>query len=735
VRRGWSVPPVGRTAAVYAPPAILLAVCWLRLESPREAGEAIVLLVLALLPALLPALRLRLAGAVVAGLLAAWIALGVSPLDEGGLWRELKDGFLEFYDVAVPFDPAAHPDMHGVLLLALFAAGLSLALVLASRRPFLAVLTLVAGAGWPATLVTDDRELTLGVAILAGALWILAALRAEAARTARPAAVAGALVVLAAGVAASSDAVAKDALLGWERWDLYDSPARPVGVDYVWDARYGGLDFPDKRTVVLRIRAPRRAFYWRATTLDAYDGDHWFENLYAVVPRFGGGLLPADPLEPRRARARWVRQQVEVVGLRDEHLVAASTPVQLRADDLGGVFLLSGGVLRTDEPPDIGAAYTVWSSVAQPTPKQLAAAGAVFPAAVQRYLDVDPRVRIRKWGDPGRDEQLRRLFSSQDTEYLWPYRDMVGAAERVTRGARSPYAAVVALENWFRRSGGFRYDEHPSQPAAGVPPLVDFVLRTKAGYCQHYAGAMALMLRYLGIPARVAVGFTSGRFEDGIWTVTDHDAHAWVEAWFPGYGWLSFDPTPGRGRLSALYTVASDSAEASAAIGAATRGVGGGLDPTAGGPRFDGDGGGAADGGGAVGLVWLLAVLLAAVTLAIGLIKLALRRLRYASRDPRRRAAAARRELADFLLDQGLDVPASATLTDLRRLLSEQLGVNGRPFAAAAGAARYGRPGDAETASRQARSELRALLRAVRSRLSTAERARGWIALRSLRRA
>jgi transglutaminase-like putative cysteine protease len=726
---------VGRTAVVYAPAAILLAVCWLRLESPREAGAALVLLVLALLPALLPALRLRLAAAVVAGLVAVPISLGVSPFDEQGIWRTIKDGFLEFYDVAVPFDPARHPDMHGVLLLALFVAGLCLALAIASRRPFLAVLALVAGAGWPATLVTDAHELTLGIALLAGALWILAALRTQASRTARPALVAGALLVLAAGAAASTDAVAKDALLGWERWDLYDSPAVPVGVDYVWDASYDGLDFPDKRTVVLRIRAPRRALYWRATTLDAFGDDRWFENLYAVVPGFVGGVLPTDSLVPRRPRQDWVRQQVEVVGLRDEHLVAASTPVQLRADDLGGVFVLSGGVMRSDAPPDKGTGYTVWSSVAQPTPGQLAAAGAKYPAAVQRYLDVDPRIRIRSWGDSGRAAQLRRLFTSPDSEYLWPYGDMERVAERVTRGARSPYAAVVALENWFRRSGGFRYDEHPPQPQPGEPALADFVLRTKAGYCQHYAGAMALMLRYLGIPARVAAGFTSGRFEDGVWTITDHDAHTWVEAWFPGYGWLSFDPTPGRGQLSALYTVASDSAEASAAIGAATQGVGGGLDPTAGGPRFDGGSGTGNDGGGPVRLIWLAALVLAAVTLGIGLVKLVRRRLRYATRDPRRRAAAARRELADFLADQGLDVPASATLSDLRRLLSEQLGVNARPFVAAAGAARWGRPADVESASRRTRSELRALLQAVRSRLSTTERARGWIALRSLRRA
>ena len=75
------------------------------------------------------------------------------------------------------------------------------------------------------------------------------------------------------------------------------------------------------------------------------------------------------------------------------------------------------------------------------------------------------------------------------------------------------------------------------------------------------------MLRMIGIPSRVAVGFTAGTWKGGVWTVTDHQAHAWVEAWFAGHGWLAFDPTPGRGILSAVYTLASDSADAVAALG------------------------------------------------------------------------------------------------------------------------------------------------------------------------
>ena len=85
-------------------------------------------------------------------------------------------------------------------------------------------------------------------------------------------------------------------------------------------------------------------------------------------------------------------------------------------------------------------------------------------------------------------------------------------ALEVTSGAQSPYEAAALLEIWFREAGGFVYDEQPPSPIGGTPALVDFVSETRRGYCQHYAGAMALMLRLLGVPSRVAVGFASGDY-------------------------------------------------------------------------------------------------------------------------------------------------------------------------------------------------------------------------------
>ena len=79
-----------------------------------------------------------------------------------------------------------------------------------------------------------------------------------------------------------------------------------------------------------------------------------------------------------------------------------------------------------------------------------------------------------------------------------------------------------------------------------MPPLEHFLFESKAGYCQHFSGAMALLLRMGGVPARVATGFSPGGFRrrQGEWVVRDRDAHSWVEAWFDGIGWVTFDPTP-----------------------------------------------------------------------------------------------------------------------------------------------------------------------------------------------
>ena len=314
---------------------------------------------------------------------------------------------------------------------------------------------------------------------------------------------------------------------------------------------------------------------------------------------------------------------------------------------------------------------------------------------------------------------------------------------RATRRARTRRPS--RSETSFRDGESFVYDQSPTT-RGDLPPLVEFVTRTHRGYCQHFAGAMALMLRYLGIPARVGAGFTSGSYDqnDGRWTVTDHDAHTWVEVWFRGYGWLPFDPTPGRGELDGAYSAASlsfDPAAVSAAIGAGLDAADFKLDTE----RFDrgdqsalagrdipGDVSGRSDGGDQGSLLRLLALAAIALAGGIALLKLALRRVRFVTRDPRKVAAACRREVGAFLADQRLDVPESATLEELGDVLRGQAGLDPTPFIDALNTARYGRPEQAGEASRRARRELRRIERGLRRQLSAWERTRGLVSVRSL---
>jgi hypothetical protein len=328
---------------------------------------------------------------------------------------------------------------------------------------------------------------------------------------------------------------------------------------------------------------------------------------------------------------------------------------------------------------------------------------------------------------------------------LGVYESVYATARRVVGEPQNPYAAALQLEGWFR-SGAFHYDQAPPQ-VADMPPLAAFVLRTRSGYCQHFAGAMALMLRFLGIPARVAAGFTSGTYDRGRheWTVTDHDAHTWVEAWFPRYGWLPFDPTPGRGELEGSYTASSphfDLSDGLLAVASTLRKSKNAFDlrklrnasahtakatPTRAVRR-----GGNSNGSGVAALLKLLVLVVAALAAIVALVKLAIRKRRYLTRDPRRLAAACVRELGDFVADQGAGVPPSASLRQLAEMIELEFGVSAQGFAAAAARARFGPAGAAHAAAAETRRELRALCRELRAGLSRPERAFGLVSLRSL---
>ena len=756
---------MGRTVLLAALPAALVMSGWSRLEDPSRGREFLLAAALGVGAAVVPHRWLRIVAELTAVVVVASVAFDLSPLHArpfdgerhffGPLVSRFGNGVIDFYEIGLPFDPAERERMHGVLVLAVFAFTLLASLAIRVRRPVLAAATTLCGAAWPVTLVPEGATTARGVLMLAAALILLAGLRPGARKGGSQALLVGLGIVVAALVAVSSPSVAKGGFLDWQQWQPYKRDAQPVSVQYVWDSDYDGINFPKQATTVLKIRAPRRSPYWRATTLDVFLDDHWREQGQTIDPVSDGDRdnLTGDPYLPSQAiePESWLQQEITVEALQDSHLVAASVPVAYEAGaaaEYGSGIAYVGRLHR-------GQDYQAWSYAPQPTPAQLAAVRPNYPAELfDGFLAVGGSIGLPPFGTVGRNDAVRRSFEFDDR--LVEYAPLYRQAQRVVGRPRNPYAAVVALEAWFRSSGEFTYDESPPV-GAGAPPLVSFVTGHRRGYCQHFAGAMAIMLRYLGIPARVAAGFTTGLYDEDAreWTVADTNAHTWVEVWFEGYGWLPFDPTPGRGRLRSSYTASSlffdaDGATAAFAgvaaaalgldilrnrLGGATaspddrpRGADPGFIPQA--PDRTGSSS-TRDARNDVRLLGLLLAAGAGLLAAFWLLKAGRRQVRYLTDDPRKLAAAVRAELVDYLADQRLSTPTSATPSELGAAVRQRLGVDADRLAEALSAARFAPDPAAERAARVAQRELRGVLRSVRRRLSTKARLRGLVSLRS----
>jgi hypothetical protein len=309
---------------------------------------------------------------------------------------------------------------------------------------------------------------------------------------------------------------------------------------------YGPLPQRSKAATMLVVTAPAPGL-WRMATLDYANGG-W-------VP--AGNALPDLP-EPA---ARQENVRVRVVGLREDLVVAPG-----RIDRVGaaGKVEPADGEAKLIEPmPLAGARYRVAASVVRVTARQLSwdrtplRAGAhaytrlLPPSDSGRQLHalfglLAPLMAVLHPGHPAAKDPrvvalLRRLIFHPAHPAIDPR--VVALARQLARGARTEWEIVTRVERYLLGGGRFRYTTNV--PAPGPQPLVDFLLRTHAGYCQHFAGAAALLLRLAGIPTRVVTGFATGkRVGTNRYIVRDADAHEWIEVYFEGYGWVPFNPTP-----------------------------------------------------------------------------------------------------------------------------------------------------------------------------------------------
>ena len=690
-----------RTAAVSAPALVVVVAAWLRLEQPLTSlWRVLALLVLAVAAALPGRRKLRLVAVAAATVVAARLAVGVDlvpwRLDRPGsgfgvghslsvLGTRFGNGFGDFYGTRLPFDPRVHVAMNELVLSAIFLFALGVALLVAARKPVAGVLVLLVGAGWPSTLLGASHGAVMGAAILAAALVLLAGLGSRRVPALALPAVA---VVAIAAVAVGSATAARHGLVHWQSWNLAHVATGPEDVGFVWNAQYGGLNWSGHPTTVLEVQSARRPSYLRATVLDDFDGNAW-----ALGPP-----QPADSLEPaitRRPRNQ-TRETVTVNALADTHLVGGSVPIRFKT--AAGVPLVNSepGFAALDQNLPHGLRYTVWSYTARPSASALRRSAARYPAELSDdgLLDVGGGVTLPAFGTPDRARRVERLLT-QNTD-LNGYEQLARRAEQVAGRARTPYDAVADLETWFVASGTFHYSNHPTVIS---PPLVTFVTKTHAGYCQYFAGAMALMLRYLGIPARVAVGFAGGTYDPKhhLWDVTDREAHAWVEVWFKGYGWLPFDPTPtspgaaprplqdaagvtaGRagGPTPSQAKHAGRASRADTTVASKLGTQNGFLHGhvASGSPASRLRRGNPSGGANRSRPLLLLLAVLAAAVLGIALTKIAFRLVRSFRRDPRAVAAACRQELTAFLLDQRIEGAAQRDARRSRR--SRPSGVRG----------------------------------------------------------
>ncbi len=248
--------------------------------------------------------------------------------------------------------------------------------------------------------------------------------------------------------------------------------------------------------------------YWRLTGLPDFDGTTW--NMPDRKLREAGGDLNDAP-----SYSTPVSQQFVIGALRGAFAPVAYTPTSLLASTDPLYFVTDTSTIVL--PDGLGAAtsYDVVSAMPDPPADLLAAATSDDPPD-SIYLELP---------DGFADE----------------YRPV---AEAAVAGATTPYGQAIALQTWFRENFTYSLDV----PASDDGDDLDDFLQRRSGFCVHFSSTFAAFARTLGIPARVAVGFTPGDVgADGRYLVRERNAHAWPEVWFDGIGWVLFEPTPGRG--------------------------------------------------------------------------------------------------------------------------------------------------------------------------------------------
>jgi len=269
--------------------------------------------------------------------------------------------------------------------------------------------------------------------------------------------------------------------------------------------------------IVMKVRSSLPV-YWRSTAFDVFLGNGW-ENSDRKPSEIYSEDLPVEIAHEGDVLPELTRELIQTFFIESKlpnTVFAAYNPVSLYFPSQA----YKVDAQKTVIVPimlDKGLIYTVISEVSSATASMLRNAPVNYPKGyVQKYCQL-----------PSMSERFKKLVDS------------------IVAGRSNNYDKVLALMNYLQTT--YKYDLKCPPQGKDENTVEFFLFKARKGYCEHFATALAVMCRYLEIPSRLAVGYATGSFNPltGYYEVSARDAHAWVEVYFPQFGWISFDPTPG----------------------------------------------------------------------------------------------------------------------------------------------------------------------------------------------
>ena len=315
----------------------------------------------------------------------------------------------------------------------------------------------------------------------------------------------------------------------WSRWFSGLHTRSSPGVDFSGEALSLGGPRQLPETPVLRVNAPADVRYRRMVTYDTYSGRTW-ENSDQTVILFGADFPPPTLIayrgrQPVTFTVTALVADSSVLAVADQPMQVSRscraslsrTPVIDDQGEIAGEAVDTLSFLRSRIPFSAGEAYVVTALASRASEERLRADSQQYPGWITaRYLQLPDTIPQR-------------------------VRDL--AATLTAAAGDTAYDRASAIEGYLRRE--ITYNEGISAPPAGRDPTDYILFDLRQGYCDYYATAMVVMLRSVGIPARMAAGYSQGeyRFEEEAYLVTLNNAHSWVEVFFPTYGWIDFEPT------------------------------------------------------------------------------------------------------------------------------------------------------------------------------------------------